>query len=426
MERTLLRVLQIYLFPLLCFGAPQILNPLRISSTPGTAHFNSITTLPGLSCDDTAMKCIAVGYSQNATATQPLSYTTTDGGISWSSPNQLAQISSRAQSFLLGINCSKDGIRCTAIGASLTLDTGIPLCYTTDDGGATWSAPHTLATPENTHFNALLNIFCDTKNQNCVAVGYSNTPGNEIPLIYNSHNHGADWNYIQPILPENAFTGVLLGVACDSALTQCLAVGYANTGNLIIPISYYSKDRGLSWSTSTLLPIPTQATASTLVQVNCDANSGLHCIAIGSARLSGHEVPLSYQSTDGGVSWGNTILLTPPVSAASSGLNALHCDSSTLSCIAMGYTLNNGIVHPLNYFSANGEIEWSDATLLTSPYEENNSLTLLFQLTCDNRMLHCLTVGNYINATSVLPLSYYSETGGISWGVPLLLQIPSP
>lgn len=304
------------------------------------------------------------------------------------------------------------------------MDGGIPLYYTTGNGGGTWSSPQAIRTPENTYFNVLLNIFCDTKNQNCVAVGYSNTPGNEIPLIYNSHNHGLTWNYIQPVLPSDALTGVLLGVACDSEVTQCMAIGYANAGNAIIPISYYSRDGGISWSTPTLLPIPSAATASTLAQVNCDAHTGLHCIAVGSARLSGNEAPISYKSTDGGVSWSNATLLTSPDSSISNGLTVLHCDSLAQNCIAIGYVLNNGIVHPLSYVSADGGMSWSDSEQLSPPDEEANSLTILFQLRCDSLMLNCLTVGNYINTTSVIPLSYKSTMEGTSWDPPLRLPIP--
>ncbi|MDR3501924.1 MAG: hypothetical protein P4L79_05010 [Legionella sp.] len=425
MKRALPQLLQIYLIlvPLLCFGTQKKLNPLRASGFNAFINFNKITALPGLSCDNTGMKCIAVGYSQSATATRPLSYTTTDGGISWGAPNQLSQLSSIAQSFLLGISCSDDGLSCTAIGASIISNTGTPISYTTVDGGATWSIPQPLITPQNTPFNVLLNISCDAKNQNCVAVGYSNPPGNETPIIYTRNNNGLNWNYIQPSLPANALTGVLLGVSCDSAATRCTAIGYVNSADTIIPVNYYSRDGGISWSTPTLLPILSGATSSTVTQINCDTSTGLSCIAVGSASVSGNEVPLSYSSADGGVSWNKAILLTS--TATSSGLNALHCDSQAMNCIAMGYALSNGIVHPLKYFSANGGMDWSDSVQLAPPYEENNSLTILFQLTCDSLMLNCLTVGNYINATSVIPLSYNSATGGTSWGLPLLLQISS-
>jgi hypothetical protein len=229
-------------------------------------------------------------------------------------PTQLSQLSSTAQSFLLGISCSSDGLSCTTIGASITSNTGTPISYTIVDGGTTWSTPQTMITPPNTPFNVILNIFCDTKNENCAAVGYSNSPGNEIPLIYNSSNKGLNWKYIQPTLPTNALTEVLLGVSCDSAVTQCTAIGYANSANTIIPINYYSKDGGISWSTPTLSPIPAEASASTLTQVSCDASTGLNCIAAGSANLSRNEVPLSYSSTDGGISWNNAIF--PPLPRA--------------------------------------------------------------------------------------------------------------
>lgn len=409
----------------LCIGSTSVFS----MGTPGQSankldKFSSITTLLGLSCDDSGIQCTAVGYVQNPTSAFPLSYSTSNGGASWNAPIQLSPLSASTPSFLLDVHCSSNGLQCIALGASIALETTTPLNYISQDGGGTWSAPQAMSTPENTNFNVLINISCDASNQNCIAVGYSNPPGNEVPLVYTSSDGGTNWNYAQLTLPANASTGVLLGISCNSTIVQCTAIGYGNLANAIIPISYSSSDGGSTWGTPTLATLPDGAESTVLTQISCDSNTGLQCLALGAATLSGKTIPLNYISPDGGATWSLAILPTPPTNSLLSGFSALSCDSQTTNCLAMGYTLNDSILIPLSYSTTDGGASWSAATQLSPPYSENNSFTVLVQLACDLLMQNCLTIGDYINATSVIPLSYTSSEGGASWGVSSLLQVP--
>ena len=127
-------------------GATWVLrNPLPL---PGDVAATGIqmSELHSIRCDSTELFCCAVGfYRKQNNNLAPLSYSSTNGGASWSLSNPLplpADVATNGiqNSKLQGVNCDATGTHCGAIGFYLTNGNNIvPLSYTTVNGGITWS-----------------------------------------------------------------------------------------------------------------------------------------------------------------------------------------------------------------------------------------------------------------------------------------------
>lgn len=92
-----------------------------------------------ISCNTQEINCTVVGSAVFENKTVPLSYTTNNGGITWSSPNLLAS-SSSSESGILAVTCNSTDKLCSSVGYT-ALPTLKPVAYTSIDGGNTWSSP---------------------------------------------------------------------------------------------------------------------------------------------------------------------------------------------------------------------------------------------------------------------------------------------
>ncbi|MBP6919027.1 MAG: hypothetical protein KBB94_08935 [Legionellaceae bacterium] len=416
----------------------------------------------GLSCQNyySAMNIsalIAVGnYTNTTTNIVPLSYTSTNGGNSWSVSSALSLpgdvATSVANSRLRGVTCDTTRLQCTAVGSYKNTSSNIvPLSYTSTNGGNSWSLSSTVPLPGDvatTTATAVLNgVACDSTGLQCTAVGsYKNTSNNIVPLSHTSINGGNSWSLSTTLpLPVDVITAatansVLNGVACDSTRLQCTAVGsYKNTSSKTVPFSYTSFNGGNSWSLSTTLPLPadvlTTATANSVLNgVACDSTR-LQCTAVGSYRnTSNRTVPFSYTSTNGGNSWSLSSALPLPgdvitTVTANSVLSGVTCDSTRLQCTAVGsYRNTSSRTVPFSYTSTNGGNSWSLSSALPLPGDVITSATansVLSGVTCDSTRLQCTAVGSYRNTSNnIVPLSYTSTNAGNSWSLSSTLPLP--
>ena len=219
---------------------------------------------------------VAVGYYLNTSNNlAPLSYTSPNEGATWSLSAALplpADVAANGiqNSKLQGVSCSSTGIRCAAIGFYFNNRNNLtPLSYTTANGGTTWSLSATLFLPSDVAANGIQNtelqgVSCDSAGTRCVAVGFYRSTSNNInPLSYTSVNGGATWSLSAtlPLPVDVAGNGgqnsELQGVTCDSARTQCSAVGfYLNSSNNLVPLSYVTSNGGVNWSLSAAFLFP--------------------------------------------------------------------------------------------------------------------------------------------------------------------------
>ena len=373
---------------------------IMISGPSGDMVFTlCLNGVAGLSCQNyySAMNIsalIAVGnYTNTTTNIVPLSYTSTNGGSSWSVSSALSLPGDVATTFaiavLSGVACDSTGLQCTAVGSyKNTSNNIVPLSNTSINGGNSWSLSTTLPLPVDVSTSATANsvlsgVACDSTRLQCTAVGfYRNTSSKTVPFSYTSFNGGNSWSLSTTLpLPTDvlitaAANSVLNGVACDSTGLQCNAVGaYRNTSNRTVPFSYTSTNGGNSWNLSSALPLPGDVIDNSVLNgVACDSTR-LQCTAVGSYRnTSNNIVPLSYTSTNGGDSWSLSSTVPLPgdlaTATANSVLSGVACDSTRLQCTAVGFyrnTSNNTV--PLSYTSTNVGSSWSLSSTLPLPQD---------------------------------------------------------
>ncbi len=256
---------------------------------PGTANNGQLFSV---TCENS--NCLTVGQAfvgAPGTQTQPLAYTSSDGGSTWSAPKTFVLPQARAG--LSAVSCVADA--CAAVGFSSAAVIPIPTAYTSTDRGNTWSQASTQ--PGGVGSGELLGISC--VGRNCVAVGGA---GNN-PVAYTSTNNGVDWS--SPIiLPITTNLGTLYSVACVD--THCIAVGdqTVTISSTTTPLGYISNDSGASWTPlapGTFTP-PSGQPEGSLFSVTC---TDVNCIAVGVSQNAGGSIslPLAYKTTDGGTTW---------------------------------------------------------------------------------------------------------------------------
>ncbi len=113
------------------------------SWTSSTTEFSDEGLLISVACDDAGKICTSVGavVANNTYPTDSLSYTSTDGGVSWTRSATLFSDGG----VLYSVACDSTGKTCTAVGA-LYSSAGPTnsLSYTSTDGGVNWTRSTTL------------------------------------------------------------------------------------------------------------------------------------------------------------------------------------------------------------------------------------------------------------------------------------------
>ncbi|MHB1947063.1 MAG: WD40/YVTN/BNR-like repeat-containing protein [Gammaproteobacteria bacterium] len=210
----------------------------------------SLSALKSVSCTgEKGQYCTAVGTSVSQEGRRDvitfISYTTRDGGVSWSS-----SIIGKHQSVadIEAINCSGDkGQHCVVLGSSgqNNMPVNKPIIYTSFDGGISWKS----FIPEE--YGVLNSVSCNGDNGiNCIAVGKINRSPTDIfyvgPAIYRSTNGGVDWTFYLPL--RYAAGAWLEAVTCSGDNDQfCTAIGGDNTFGGPRNVVFTSIDGGKSW-----------------------------------------------------------------------------------------------------------------------------------------------------------------------------------
>lgn len=213
----------------------------------------------------------------------------------------------------------------------------------------------------------------------------------EVPLTYVSTNYGVQWSP-SPNMPTaiGPFNTRLRGVSCPD-LTHCVSV--ASTSNNIGAI-YTSNDNGNSW---TNIAIPTQS-GDELLSVSCLSDG--HCVAVGDNQTS--STILTYTSIDFGANW------TLNSSSGDGKLNSVYCNNSG-NCVGVGGVRNSSFVYiPISYYSTDFGVTWQLSP--TQPVYSTPGHSFLYGVSC-NQSGQCATVGG----SSSVPMSFISNDFGANW-----------
>ncbi|MDR3501247.1 MAG: hypothetical protein P4L79_01530 [Legionella sp.] len=388
-------------------------NQVEIN-TPITISGSNVTSSITLNINvvDLFLNLVTVGYYSVGIQSVPLSYLSSDGGVSWSLPTTLPPIlGSSTTNMLSSVNCNSSGVRCVAVGQYNDGSRSAPLSYTSTDSGMSWALSSTQPAAVGTGNNNLQDVTCDSTGVKCVAVGYA-IVGINTPLSYTSVDGGVNWILSTTLPPaQGGVASYAISVACDNTGIKCAAIGYYNNGTRLIPSSYTSTDGGANWSVSANMPPPSSTGNNVMTGIAC-STTGLKCTAIGYSIASPY-IPLSYTSTNGGVSWSSSTILRPTPSSGPLALNSIACDNNGLKCAAVGYYRNGGNNIPLSYFSTDGGVTWTQSTTL--PASQSTGPNTLFSITCDKAGFKCVAVGSYNDGSRLAPLSFTSTDVGINW-----------
>ncbi len=479
-------------------------------SLPADSWVNSSASaiLSTVVCDLTGQRCTSVGvYDQGIAPSYvlkngrvPLSYNSINGGQSWAlSSMPMPADSLTGGSAQGGLNtpiCDPSGQKCTAVGIYIkgvapnytASNGGVPLSYTSINGGQTWALSASLPLPPDVLVGSsarsrLNNMACDPAGQKCTAVGayiQGLTPGyttsnGSAPLSYSSMNGGQTWALSAPLpLPSDVLitsdaSSILNSITCDPTGQNCIALGSYTQGlapgytvsNGTAPLSYTSTNGGQTWALSDTLPVPADAVRGTNaligagISIACDP-TGVICAATCSYRrgsapnynVSIGRVPVGYTSNNGGRTWSLSNMPLPAdilIDRLSSfGLSALSCDLIGQNCVVVGgyvrgvspgYTVSNGQA-PVSYSSNNGGLTWAlsnQGAPLPLPanaaIDSTSITTSLSRVYCNPTSLQCVAVGYYSYIGSVggdsLPLAYTSKDGGTTWALSSTLPLAS-
>ncbi len=166
-------------------------------------------TLNGVTC--IGSMCTAVGTSFQAGGGNqlPLAYTSNDSGNSWTLSASLPLNLPQPEGQLNAVTCT--GNFCIAVGTSFQAGGGnqLPLIYTSNDSGNHWTL--TPALPNLPQPQGILNLVTCLGNI-CAAMGESFQAGrtNELPLVYTSNDSGNTWTPSSPLpLPSGQSQGAL-------------------------------------------------------------------------------------------------------------------------------------------------------------------------------------------------------------------------
>ncbi|MCL9684672.1 sialidase family protein [Legionella maioricensis] len=376
------------------------------TNTPTAQLTASITPIP--------LRLAAVGYYNNGSRNIPLSYTSSDNGVTWSLSTILPPAQGGSDNYLQGISCDSAD-HCAAVGYYNNGIRYAPLSYTSSDNGTTWSLSTTLPPAQGIASNTLSGINCDSSGH-CVTVGYYPSGGRYVPLSYTSSDHGVTWSLSTTLPPaQGSSTNFLYSVSCEGT-GHCVAVGYYNNGSRNIPLSYTSSDHGVTWNLSTTLPPAQGSSSNYLPSVSCEGTG--HCVAVGYYSLAAP--PLSYTSSDHGVTWSLSTTLPPAPGSSSNNLQSVSCEG-TGHCVAVGNYFNGSRYVPLSYTSSDHGVTWSLSTTL--PPAQGSTSNFLSGVSCEGTG-HCGAVGYYNNGSRPVPLTYTSSDHGATWSLSTTLPLP--
>jgi large repetitive protein len=328
------------------------------------------TTLPSVSCGSST-QCVAVGGYSGASATEPMTLTSTSGA--WTGGSTIALPSGASSGSLESVSCTAAGT-CTAVGQDDS--NAHPIVAIETSGG--WAGASELSSS-----GSLAGVSCLTGG-NCSAVG---TDGSGQPLAVTSVSGGAFSAATAPALPSGGTSGNLTSVACTTP-GNCVAVGnYATGGQTEAMIATQTSG---NWGAATLVALPTGAAASqnaTLNSVSCPASG--HCIAVGSYTNSAGQTAAMID-TQGST---QAAALGLPTGATASTLGSISCTSST-ACTATGSVVA-GSLSPLAATDSGGT--WAAGTALPEPAGAlpSGALSQLTLAVGCTAALQCQAAGTY-------------------------------
>jgi len=329
-------------------GSPSaFIKPVAYTSTDGgigwTPHniAGSAGLIRAVTCKgNNGQSCVAVGdaYVDDGRAAIFYAYTSTDGGVNWTS-HSLGRYWGAAG--LSAVTCNgSNGEFCVAVGGytSASQTSLAPIIYTSRDGGINWTSHF----PVNQGKSALRAVSCSEDGQYCTAVGDFNF-GTRF-ISYTSTDGGITW--APHVMGGGAPVSILKAVTCNGMNGQrCIAVGYTGENK---PVIYLSENGGVNWKS-----FGSQKLVGVPKAITCNKENNQNCMMVGS--FYDKYTPIVYTTSNGGISW--ELHYVYGVYNFRS-FESVACDSKGRSCTITGYALTSNKITPIIYRTINNGNHW--------------------------------------------------------------------
>ncbi|MEI6095331.1 MAG: sialidase family protein [Gammaproteobacteria bacterium] len=407
-----------------------------------TTHFNNLT---GIACDSSGQSCISVGVAHHPNTLDHVVYTTSNGGITWSQgtllshPDQhedsMADPTDSSQNFMT-IRCNTTGQDCIIAGTTSIGNHSNVFTYTSHDGGQSWSKPQLLSiSPLSEDQNLVdeypfIRLKCNTSANSCILATNTTAKNQQIPTLFTTQNGGESWSAASPLtVPPSAPNGItILDLACDHTGLFCTALTstaeYNNSlqappATPLTPTAfiYSTHDSGITWSDPKPLMLTRQnneeliqSTNDILNILSCDP-SGLSCIGLGTlyttetsetpeittTTVTGNNTH-AYLTKNGGLTWQDTTEIVASDPKLLNTFTALHCDISNRFCATVGFATNEDAETdefiPIIYTTIDSGHTWQKKPFTPSP----DILSLMLDVFCSEDAALCHAVGFFLKS----------------------------
>ena len=394
-----------------------------------TTHFNDLT---GVACDSSAQYCAAVGVITHPHQIDHAVYTTSNGGIKWSQglilphPDQEDPIEEPKNSgqIIMQIRCDTTGQHCLIAGSTRIANQSKVSTYTSHDGGQTWSLPTLLSYPEPQKQTLIddypfLRLKCSANNNACILASNTVLGNQAVPIMFTTQDGGENWSTAKLNIPTNANDSTQVGIqvldiGCDqsgsfcTALTKTTSLDEKNNEDTFKPESliYSTHDGGITWSDPKPLVFnqnpnldSNDITRDVLHIMSCDRSSGLRCIALGAhSTLDEKNIQSTtthaYLTQNGGLSWQDTTEIPDSDATHTNIFTALTCDVNNRFCAAVGMSIDEDgdKDFPIIYTTIDSGQTWQKKPF-TPP---NDALSLMLDVFCSDDAAFCHAVGLFL------------------------------
>lgn len=401
-----MRIAKLYVFFLgfictaaLSFGAS---TDITLDSTHLRAHVNNLT---GISCDVAAQRCLGVGFISEGDSINHVVYRTQDGGYTWSKPIRLySSIKTPMDKWSnrsMKVSCDDAGMLCHIAGSMRTHTKEYMFVSTTYNGGLTWNRQRFLR--KQNSFSSVTGLACGTWGEHCVIVGKDEgISGNS--FVYTTDDMGQVWSKSRtlPKFKNKTERNDTQDISCSDSGLVCTIVGgmegYVQGAYVVKPISYVTTDGGVTWSAPQILDQKNTTTPDSapgvdeFSHVRCD-NSGIKCTALRHSEILDNVVLTIvdvYSTVDSGLTWQKSGSLDNSDGNLYERIHAFDCTKDLKTCVAVHSPAGVQNSQSHAYLTHDSGRSWVHRELGFGTPDESPAFLDLF---CDNNAILCQIVG---------------------------------
>lgn len=324
------------------------------------------------------------------------------------------------------ISCDQSGQLCLAVGSEKNAKISNLQIYKSQNAGIDWNAPIKLekALFESASDTLEAQISCDSSGLACAIVRVGKIEDSLTPMTYFTKDGGLTWSGPHIIFHTTAFVkdNIHVGIKCNNDGSSCIIMSTSNKNRDISSKIYVISQNGEKWEPAAPFKKPNGAESdSYLMDIDCN-NTGLYCTAVGFSNISNHfwesyhSVPVVYVTEDGGIHWHDPIASIKNELIKNKGnlLSNVSCSDTGRQCTVIGATFDSNFEQQYYSYSSN------DGGLTWEGPSLFPNSTYLNSIDCGASGANCEVVGAYVYSNEIFsglfrPIIFHTNNSGLSW-----------